>query len=411
MPRGSKGKARKQSKQPKTPAKNKQQLKKKKRSLSPATKAALPAETKPPTEAKPPTETQPLVAEKPPAATPEPAEGQVDAEMNEARARIRANPEYLRILTAQWRRWKKLAKNKDFVWETFKLKFQLLEFLERNPDQIKELFRPVFSVTPSNLDAVNGRISNLPDERLKALLTRYARYVLQYGVFLVLENDYFQAHSLGFWGNKFHVAVRNGQIEPIADAPTWEEEGARPLAKSFRPGDVIVTGTPMSDGFESDELLIPTGLRSLMDNGWAKYVLIEDEDKSSILRQILDFAYSPDQVTVIDYESTKFFVVGENVPLIEVWADLRKVAAEFQRQIGDGDQRGASRKIWRLAARLNLIVRSKKTQTDKEEVLRRMQDREAIEDKKTLKAWTAKRISSNQSYLSQLKAQLKDRSV
>ena len=94
----------------------------------------------------------------------------------------------------------KASSNKDFVWETARLKFQLLEFLRKDPDQIKEFFRLSFEVTPTNLDAVNRRIAKLRDEKLKALLTRYARYVLQYDVVLALAGNVFQARSLGFWG-------------------------------------------------------------------------------------------------------------------------------------------------------------------------------------------------------------------
>jgi hypothetical protein len=416
MPRGSKGKARKQSKQPKTPAKNKQQQKKKKRSLSPATKAALPAETKPPTEAKPPTETQRLVAEKPPAATPEPAEGQVDAEMEEVRARIASNPGYRRIRKAERQRWKKLASNKDFVWETWQLKYQLGEFFRLDPDQIKKYFDPSFSVTPSTLGAVRRRISSLRDEKLKALLTRYTRYALLYDVALVLTREnYFQTRSLGFKGTTYHVAVRSGQIRPIADGP-WEEKGTLPLSKRVKPGDWLITGAPMSDGFES-EVPVPSNLQSLLGKGLARYVLIEDEDKSSILRQILDFAYSPDQVTVIDYASTKFFLVGENVPLIDVWSDLRKVAADSQRQIGDGDQRGRLPKLWRVHGNLSLIVRNKGSLGDKAQILLRKEDRERKEKEdregkekgKDPKPQTAAaRLAAKQSYLSQLKRQLRN---
>jgi hypothetical protein len=409
MAGGKKGKAGKASKQAKIPSKKINKF-----SVSPVAKA------------KPPAVTQPRVEAALPAVTSEPADEQIN---DDYKARAAADPTFPRIRKQEWLRWRKLATSKEFVWETFQLKFQLREFLEDNPNQIREFFRPSFGVTPYNLSAVTRRISDLRDEKLKALLIRYTKYVLRYGVGLTLARTppYFRTRGLGFWGNKFDVAIRNGQLEPIGGLPPWGEEGARPLPtrlkkqgasplpNRIKPGDVLVTGTPLSDGFESDELPVPAGLQSLLKEGWAKYVLIEDKDKVSILRQLTDFAYSPDQVTVIEYNSTfrhKFYLVGENVPLQKVWSQLRRVAADSQRQTGGGDQRGrSSTKLWRLSARLNLIVRSDRSLQEKGQVLMDMQDREKLRDKKVPKAQTTNRNFSNQSDLSQLKQRLKESSV
>jgi hypothetical protein len=408
-----KGKAGKQSKQAKTPSK-------KKLSVSPVAKAQPAAEAQLPNEAQPPDTPEPT------GETLEPAESQIDVELEEARAaEVRANFDYRRKQKAEWRRWRKLANNKDFVWETWRLKFQLLESLGNDPDQIRKFFRPSLMVTPTNLGAVNRQILDVRDETLKALLIRCVKYVLRYQLVLSLAKapPYFRIRGLGFWGNKFQVAIRDGQLEPIGGIPPWEEEGARRLRISLKkqgtgslpnrikPGDVLVTGTPLSDGFESDELPVPAGLQSLVKEGWAKYVWIEDKDEFSMLRQITDFAYSPDQVTVIDYSSTfphKFYLVGENVPLNKVWPKLRRVAADSQRQTGKGDQRGRSPKLRRLYAELNLIVRGKGSMENRAQILRRMEDREREEKRKPPKPQTDARVAAKQSYLSQLKKQLKD---
>jgi hypothetical protein len=394
---GGKVKVRKQSKEAKPPSKRKNN-----RSVLPVAKP------------NPPDDPQPLAEARPLAVISESTEEQVNADFEEIRARVAADPNFRRIKKAEWLRWRKLANDKNFVWETYQLKFQLREFLENNPGQIREFFRPTFNVTPYNLGAVTRRISDLPDEKLRALFTRYAKYVLRYGVDLILARTppYFRTRGLGFWGNKLEVAVRNGQLEPIGGIPPSEEEGARPLLPNrIKPGDVLVSGTTLSESLESSELPVPAGLQSLVKEGWAKYVRIEDKDDFSILRQITNFAYSPDQVTVIDYSSTfphKFYLVGENVPLNKVWPKLRRVAADSQRQTGNGEQRGRSPKMRRLYAELNLIVRGKGSVEDRAQSLRRMEDREREEKGKPPKPQTAARVAAKQTYLSQLKKQLKE---
>src|ERR1700730_1918950 len=102
-----KGKAGKQSKQAKTPSK-------KKLSVSPVAKAQPAAEAQLPNEAQPPDTPEPT------GEALEPAESQIDVELEEARAaEVRANFDYRRKQKAEWRRWRKLANNKDFVWETW----------------------------------------------------------------------------------------------------------------------------------------------------------------------------------------------------------------------------------------------------------------------------------------------------
>jgi hypothetical protein len=202
---------------------------------------------------------------------------------------------------------------------------------------------------------------------LKALLKRYAMFVIRYGVIFVLKSKppYFRTRSIGFWGNKFHVELRNGQLEPVGGAPAWDGQ------------------TPLSDGFESAELIVPEALRSLVEDApkektlaednpkkdrkntndypMAKYVRVDDEDEFSVLNQIMDFAYSSDQVAVIEYRSSvfrrNFLMIGENVSLNQVWDQLKKVVTEWQRETGGSDQRGKPTDIRRLSALLNTIVR------------------------------------------------------
>jgi hypothetical protein len=268
--------------------------------------------------------------------------------------------EFQRVRASQWKRWRMLADNKEFVRETFRLKYQLEPFMKNDPDQLRPFFNPAFFVTAPNSRAAVRNIENIGDEKLKTLLMRYAMYVLRYDVILVLKSKrpYFRTQSVGFWGNKFHVELRNGRLEPVGSSPVWDGQ------------------TPLSDGYESAELVVPEALRPLLEDNAkeesakinkyptrAKYVRVDDEDEFSVLSQIMDFSYSPDQVSVIEYRSPmfrrNFFLIGENVSLNQVWGQLKKVVTEWQRETGGSDQRGKPPDIRRFYALRNTIVRGK----------------------------------------------------
>jgi hypothetical protein len=353
---------------------------------------------------------------------------------------------------AQWNRWRRLATNKEFVWKTSKLKYQMAAFVNTNRDELRRLFDSVFFITLPNLRTSLQRIDSVSDEKLNALLKRYARYVLRYDVIFVFKATapYFRTQSIGFWGNRFHVELRNGQLEPVGGAPTWDGQ------------------TPLSDGFESPEVNVPAALRSLVENEvenraedeplvrnepkaetliegrpkgngkntnkypMAKYARIDDEDDFSVVNQIMNFLYSPDQVAVIEYRSPLFrrqlFMIGENVSLNQVWGQLKKVVTEWQRETGRSDQRGKPPDIRRLSSLLNTIVRgdldagataARFLKWDKLLPDIEMENQKTIANQSTIKTRPAesgvtpkspqdKAMSSMVSYISQLKAQLQE---
>jgi hypothetical protein len=330
-----------------------------------------------------------------------------DVNVPESPGRMRIIERFQRIELAAEKRWERLQNNREWVWETYRLKFQLGPFVQNNPDQLKKLFVPTFIVTAQNFQAVKKRIDAVDDEELKALLERYAKYARRYGVVFTLQQSEprFRPQSIGYGLNKFHIAIREGQIEPIGGVPPWEE--APPLPRSIPSDDFdVATQTAVSDDFESDELPVPRGLQSLVEDGKAKYVLINDEDNASSLRQIADLAYSPDQVTVIDYEFgdsadlqlRRFFLVGENVSLSQVLPTLRGMVASYQRKYAKHDQRGRATDVRQLRSYLDELVRDGES----------MQNKAAkfVKDK-TSPGYEA-RLASMQSLLSQLKKKLRE---
>jgi hypothetical protein len=321
----------------------------------------------------------------------------------ESPAHAGAIQRFQRMSRAVQQRWERLRNNRELVWETYRLRFKLEPFVQNNLDQLKQVFTPTFFVSPQNLQTVRRRIGKIDNKELKALLERYAKYVLRYGVVFTLQQSepHFRTQWTGYGLNKFHVAIRNGEVEPIGGPPAWIE--APPLPRPLPSDDFdFAVQTPMSDDLETDALVVPTGLQSLVEEGKAKYVLIKDEDQSSLLRQITDFAYSPDQITVIDYASDlqqmRFLLVGENVPLHEIWPKLREGVASYQRTYAKHDQRGRRTDIRKLKTYLAEIVRSENSMQDKAAKL--------VKDKNSPDY--SKRLRSMQSHLSQLKKKLEE---
>jgi hypothetical protein len=161
------------------------------------------------------------------------------------------------------------------------------------------------------------------------------------------------------------------------------------LSHPPRPDDAF------AEGFESDVRATPPELERLVRDGIvkvkrpirqvervAKYVLIDDEDSFSLLRQMFYFAHSPNCVTVFRYNSVPshtLFLVGQNASQPDVWPRLRKVVAADQRTSSKTDQRGRVPDVYGLHGMLNVIVRGGGNQTLKATVYLRRAQRRAAE--------------------------------
>jgi len=244
----------------------------------------------------------------------EPISTQVEATTNDWPSKIEPSPEFRKTKAVLWRRWRELGNSEEFFWETFKLKWRLGQAFEANPDLVGKFFQPTFKVTLIDSQKLVSRIGAVKDEKFRRLLWRYVNYTIRYGVVLQLfrKAPYFRVRegSQGVVDDRFHAVIRNGVFEPI-----------RPP----RPDDAY------PEGFESDVKATPPELERLVRDGVektkdgkksveqvAKYVLIDDEDSFSLLRQMFYFAHSPNCVTVFRYNSVPshtLFLVGQHVSL------------------------------------------------------------------------------------------------
>jgi hypothetical protein len=255
----------------------------------------------------------------------------------EPTARVLSSTWYREMRQWRWNRWRALANSEAFVLETFQLKSQLKGFIETYPDLLREVLG-LMSNTAS-FAAVQSRIERIVDPTLRALMNRYAAYVVKYGVIFRLdgESPYPRVELIGFSGNKSEAVIRNGELVPV-----WYPRNAEPGSGQ---GEVEV---PAWDGFESRQLKVPEPIKELVTAGRVRYVEIDDEDEFSLFRQIADLSCSANHATVIRYNAAPqhtFIAVGENVSLDEVWPALRKSLVSYQRDAGKRDRRGRATEL------------------------------------------------------------------
>ena len=159
----------------------------------------------------------------------------------------------------RWNRWRALANSEAFVLETFQLKSQLKGFIETSPDLLRDVLGSMYAYTANFTALAQSRIEEIVDPTLRALLNRYAAYVVKYGVILRLEgkSPYLRVDLIGFPGNKSEAVIRNGELVPV-----WYPRNAIPE------GGQVEMEMPAWDGFESGQpAKVPEALERV-GQGW-----------------------------------------------------------------------------------------------------------------------------------------------
>jgi hypothetical protein len=286
----------------------------------------------------------------------------------------------MRVLRHQmWAKWRRLAIDKEFRWETARLKFNLTRAYLDHPDKLKKFFRPNFYPAASQVKKIRGEISKLKNGLVRSVLARYMRYVSRFGVTMTLRSKppYFRLRAIAPPGPKFHVMLKRDHFEPVVGWPEEED-------------------IPFKDFFESETLEVGPALQSLIDSGVARYVHIEDESRWSLLRQLADFAYAQESLTFIKYNADEpffFCLIGENVSADDTWRRASKVLREFQEKHYGRIRAGRPPNIRQLAADLNILLRNPGSLTHK-----------AIT--RTPPPHTARQVYGKMSTLSQMKRRL-----
>jgi hypothetical protein len=264
--------------------------------------------------------------------------------MDDWRDRLDRSPKFRKIRQAVWQKWRRLADDKEFLLETARLKDHLTPVFLKHPEEVRSFFHPTFQPTLARIEDIRSRIRRVANEHLRFALQRYVRYVLRFGVVMQLEDraPHFRTHDFGTDPtNKFHVKVVKNNLEP--QEPFWWDEQ-----------------TPISDYFGSPKVTVGVELQRLIDAGVAKFVQIEDGKKRSLLTQLMDFAYSPDELTFLLLNMDQPYVlclIGERISVDDIWRRASRVVSEFQKLEYGRTMAGRPRQVRKLHRELNRLLR------------------------------------------------------
>jgi hypothetical protein len=252
------------------------------------------------------------------------------------------------------RKWGALSKDKEFIWETASLLFQLEEAYAQHAKEIESFFKPVFNPPAPHMQVVTHQIRQLQSKPLRRLLRRYVRYVARFGVTM----------SLRTWKRRSRVQAsvpsKKSRFRVQAFVPEGPIFHVRLNRDYFEPGEPFVWDghTPCSAFFESEKINAPSEVQKLIDAGAAAYVVIDDRAKWSVLQQLIDFAYDPDKVTFIYHNARRpnlFCLVGEGMRTKEVWQKVARAVDQFQKQGYGRTAAGRPPDLRRLVKRLHVL--------------------------------------------------------
>ena len=304
--------------------------------------------------------------------------------MSDVSDRARNSPEFKELRRALRHKWRRLATDKEFIWETARLKRHLTAAYTQNGSVIRNFFHPVFRPTTASIDRIGREIKRVKESAARTALQRYVRYALRFGATMRLapKQPFFRTEAIApDPASKFSVKIARGKIQP-ADPYRWDEQ------------------TPIRNFFGSDRVEVGPELENLIDEGKARYVEIDDKQRLSLFKQLVDFAYSPEKITFLRLNAEIPYVmciIGEGLSVENIWAPAGRVVSELQRELHNRTQVGRPVQRRKLVAELNLLLRHKGTL--KEMALILLQ-RRGIQNE------MGKQLDSTLSHLSQMQKRL-----
>ena len=291
--------------------------------------------------------------------------------------RIRHSTTYRKVQRGLWRKWRQLARDKEFLLETARLKLNLTLAWKEHPQEVAWLLRTVLLPVAPTSRVIPGSARGVRDKHLKVVFQRYSRYVCRFGVVMRIAKTppYFRSEAIWQTARKFHVQVMRGHLRPITISPDEEE-----LESNF---------------FASDAVGVAPEMERAIRDGNFKYVQVDDDSKGSLLQELVDFAYSPNDLTFVLLASKQPYVlciIGDNVSIDGTWHRAGRVVAEFQEHQYGRIRAGRPVDFQKLRRDLAVLLRKEGTMMEK-----------AI----LLSPESARSVYSKLSALSQLKRKLK----
>jgi hypothetical protein len=219
----------------------------------------------------------------------------------------------LRTLT--WTNLRKLARDKEFVKESLRLRRNLESAYKKDPEAVTYFFSHFAFATGLHLRKVSKFLRTVKSRKLRKLLRRYLGYATRFrcGMKMRRKGRQFGVVLLVPRPSKFHARIWKRHLKPVV--PTGKED-------------------PYEYAFEASNLELPSALEKLVNSGAAKVFQIDDRSSSSVLNEVENAAYHIDGLTYIIHQAERPYIlclIGEKADT-QVWRDAAKAVHALQRK-------------------------------------------------------------------------------
>jgi hypothetical protein len=275
--------------------------------------------------------------------------------------------EQIHQIHAQRRRqlWKYLCSDRDFVLETARLRYNLTLHYRNDPKILQSFFKGGYFTIPSEFETELKRISDIADVNFRTLLERYLRYTIRFQVYFVLPPATprrvkrvcpFRIRMLRSGNSMFRARIKGGRLRPVGPYDPDNE----PASEAF-----AIESISVPDALKKMINPPPPGLNSKRNRPVvpsANFLLIEDDNGTSMLCDLLRLSYSPETITFVQVNGGEtpylFCVIGENVSIDSVWRQAGVAVKQMQVQLYKRERAGRPVKLTTLKKGMNSLLRS-----------------------------------------------------
>jgi hypothetical protein len=259
------------------------------------------------------------------------------------RSALADDPRVRALRRRRWAHFRALAKDDAFRDETEAVRSGLNAAYGFDPATVDAFMRQFWYPSPAAYLKARQFLDRIPGSSLRAALLHYLQYASRFGIYMVRRawrgRTKFAVRGIVPRGEKFHVRVIEDHLEPAAGMP--EDE-------------------PFVEYFSNNTLPVVPELQKVISEGAARFVLIEDDSFSTVLSELEEFAYSPNEITFIVHRAERPHVLclmGERVTQPQLRAALPAVSAILREHYKRG-KAGRPRDRLREKKAQNLLQKS-----------------------------------------------------
>jgi Raf kinase inhibitor-like YbhB/YbcL family protein len=210
-----------------------------------------------------------------------------------------------------------LDNDKEFVMQSDEIKRRLKEAYNTRPQDVKRFFSGFSLPSAFGAREIREFMNTIGDDAVRRTLEDYLTFANRFRVQFRLRTSPLEFRTLlqPSYGNKFHVKIVDGHLEPGMPAPTVDNDSFVEL-------------------FGADKLKILEEAQALVDKGQATFTQIDDGPEYSMLKDLESFAYKDDGIAFFIHNAEQRYlgcIFGEKSSK-QLLHDMGKTLTEFQKK-------------------------------------------------------------------------------